>query len=92
LSSRRTRTSAISKIRDDQSYWERVDVYIEEHTEVEFSHGFCPDCFKKMYPGFALQGNGSAAEGSEEPQEPAEPQRKGESQGKGESGNRPAKA
>ena len=39
-------------IRDDQGYWSKVEVYISERTEAEFSHGLCPDCMKKLYPEF----------------------------------------
>jgi hypothetical protein len=38
------------KIRDDQGYWKQVEVYLQEHTEAEFSHGLCPDCKKRLYP------------------------------------------
>ena len=38
------------KIRDDQGYWNQVEAYISKHTEVEFSHGICPDCARKLYP------------------------------------------
>ena len=38
------------KIRDDQGYWTQVDVYIRNHSEVEFSHGICPDCAHELYP------------------------------------------
>jgi PAS domain S-box-containing protein len=38
------------KIRDDEGYWQDVAVYIREHSEVEFSHGLCPDCIKEFYP------------------------------------------
>lgn len=41
---------ACKKIRDDQGYWHQVEVYIQEHAGVEFSHGICPDCSKKLYP------------------------------------------
>lgn len=34
------------KIRDDKGYWSQIEVYI---SEVEFSHGMCPDCEKKAY-------------------------------------------
>lgn len=44
--------SSCKKIRDDQGYWHMVEVYIHEHSEVEFSHGICPDCAKKLYPEF----------------------------------------
>ncbi len=37
--------SYCKKIRDEQNYWHRVESYISEHTEVEFSHGICPACY-----------------------------------------------
>ena len=39
------------KVRDDKDYWLEVERYIEKQTEVEFSHGVCPDCFEtKLRP------------------------------------------
>ena len=38
------------KIRNDKGYWEQVESYISDHTEAEFSHGLCDDCYKKHYP------------------------------------------
>lgn len=35
-------------IRDDQNYWRRVETYISEHADVEFSHSFCPDCYEQF--------------------------------------------
>ncbi len=35
------------KIRNDRNYWQQVESYIGEHTEAEFSHGICPDCYEK---------------------------------------------
>jgi CheY-like chemotaxis protein len=40
------------KIRDDQGYWNNVEKYLRDRSEVEFSHGICPDCRKKHYPSF----------------------------------------
>lgn len=40
------------KIRNDQKSWERLEKYIGDHSEAEFSHGICPECAKKHYPGF----------------------------------------
>jgi PAS domain S-box-containing protein len=37
-------------IRDDKGYWNRIESYIQKHTDTEFSHGLCPDCMKKLYP------------------------------------------
>ena len=42
--------SGCKSIRNDQGYWEKIEVYIREHSEAEFSHGLCPDCLKKLYP------------------------------------------
>ena len=39
-------------IRDDKGYWQRVEQYIGKLTDVEFTHGICPDCAKKLYPEF----------------------------------------
>ena len=36
------------KIRDDQNYWQRVEDYVSEHSEVQFSHGICPDCYTSI--------------------------------------------
>jgi len=40
------------KVRDDKGYWEQVEAYLARHTDVRFSHGICPDCLSKHYPGF----------------------------------------
>jgi DNA-binding response OmpR family regulator len=34
------------KIRSDTAMWQRVEQYIEEHSDAFFSHGICPDCFE----------------------------------------------
>ena len=44
--------SFCKKIRDDKGYWNQIEEYIGEHSEVEFTHGFCPECAKKMYSEF----------------------------------------
>ena len=41
------------KIRTDLGYWEQVEVYIRDHSKVEFTHGICPECAKKLYPGYS---------------------------------------
>ncbi len=40
------------KIRDDGGYWQQVEVYIRDHSEVEFSHSICPECLQELYPEF----------------------------------------
>ena len=44
--------ASCQKIRDDKGYWNKIEAYIEQHSEAEFSHGLCPDCLKKLYPQF----------------------------------------
>ncbi len=44
--------ASCKKIRDDHGYWQQVEVYIQDHSAVEFSHGFCPDCLVKLYPDY----------------------------------------
>lgn len=37
------------KIRDDKGYWNQLEVYMTEHSDILFSHGLCPDCVGKAY-------------------------------------------
>ena len=39
--------AACKKIRDDDGTWHQVDVYIRKHSDVKFSHGLCPECYKE---------------------------------------------
>jgi DNA-binding response OmpR family regulator len=38
--------SYCKKIRDDRNYWQQVESYISEHSEAQFSHSICPDCYE----------------------------------------------
>ena len=42
------------KIRDDNNNWQPIESYINDHSEAQFSHGLCPECAKKLYPGLNL--------------------------------------
>ena len=44
--------SFCKNVRNDKGYWDRVDVYVKQHTEAEFSHSICPDCYKEHYSEF----------------------------------------
>jgi len=41
-------------IRDDKGYWNKIESYIHQHSDAEFSHGICPECAKKYYPDFNI--------------------------------------
>jgi len=45
--------ASCKKVRDDQGYWQQVDVYLRDHTEADVSHGLCQECAEKLYPEFA---------------------------------------
>lgn len=38
------------KIRNDQGYWEQIEVFIRDHSDADFSHGLCEECRNKLYP------------------------------------------
>lgn len=44
--------ASCKKIRNDQGFWDSVEKYVHEHSEAEFTHSMCPDCFRKFYPEF----------------------------------------
>jgi predicted signal transduction protein with EAL and GGDEF domain len=46
--------SGCKKIRDDKGYWSQVESYISKHSEATFSHGLCPGCIEKYFPGIDL--------------------------------------
>jgi len=41
--------SHCKKIRDDQGFWKKIESYISEHSETEFSHSICPECSDELY-------------------------------------------
>jgi PAS domain S-box-containing protein len=41
-------------IRNDKGYWEKIEKYIHEHSDAQFSHGICQECAKKYYPDFNI--------------------------------------
>ena len=45
--------SYCKRIRNDQNYWERVEVYVTDHTEAKFTHGICPPCLDAAKAEFA---------------------------------------
>jgi DNA-binding response OmpR family regulator len=35
-------------IRNDQNYWERVETYFTQHSNVSFTHSYCPNCYERF--------------------------------------------
>ncbi len=44
--------SFCKRIRDEDGHWHRLESYISEHSEAQFTHGFCPQCGRKYYPDY----------------------------------------
>jgi len=40
--------SYCKQIRDDQGQWKKLEAYIHEHSDAEFSHGICPECLARQ--------------------------------------------
>ncbi|MEN8142776.1 MAG: HAMP domain-containing protein [Thermodesulfobacteriota bacterium] len=41
--------ASCKQVRDDRGYWNQIESYIRDNSEVEFSHGICPECADKLY-------------------------------------------
>lgn len=39
----------------DQDSWQRIETYIEEHSDAEFSHGLCPECYREWRKEMGLK-------------------------------------
>ena len=44
--------SFCKQIRNDQGAWQRLEEYIQHHSEAEFSHSICPKCAHEHYPEY----------------------------------------
>ena len=50
------------RIRDAKGHWNQIESYIAQHSAATFTHGMCPECIVKWYPGYpALAAAGKAA-------------------------------
>ena len=65
------------KVRDDGGYWQRVEHYFEQRSEVAFTHGLCPECeadlrqqFEDLVPPWPREDKTLPSVGSEAPQTP----------------------
>ena len=37
-------------VRHDEGYWQQLEIYIRDHSDADFTHGFCPNCMNELYP------------------------------------------
>ena len=40
--------------RDEGGSWQQLEAYLSEHSEAEFSHGICPECYERAKTDFGL--------------------------------------
>ena len=38
------------QIKNEQDEWQKIENFLRNHFGMQFSHGICPDCLKKLYP------------------------------------------
>jgi hypothetical protein len=41
-----------SQVQDEHGLWQELEVYVRKHSNLTFSHGVCPQCFKRLSPRF----------------------------------------
>ena len=41
--------SVCKKIRDKEGRWHQLEVFISKHSEVQFTHGYCPECAEGIF-------------------------------------------
>jgi PAS domain S-box-containing protein len=42
--------ASCKKIRDEKGTWNLLESYIEHHSNAHFTHSFCPECVRRLYP------------------------------------------
>jgi sigma-B regulation protein RsbU (phosphoserine phosphatase) len=40
--------SYCKSVRTDHNYWDQVEHYVAQHSDLQFSHGICPDCYDRV--------------------------------------------
>ena len=40
--------ASCKKIRNEDGTWDELEQFIDEHSQAKFSHGYCPDCEKRV--------------------------------------------
>jgi hypothetical protein len=36
------------RIRNDEGYWKKIEAYMKSHLDLDFTHGICNDCAKRV--------------------------------------------
>lgn len=73
--------SGCKKIRDDQGYWQHLEVYLKDHSDADFTHSLCPECMQKHYPKYYKKAMDEAEELRKKREEDAEAEDEPEKEG-----------
>jgi hypothetical protein len=38
------------RVRNDEGYWQQLELFLQAHSETRISHGVCPECMKREFP------------------------------------------
>ncbi len=44
--------ASCKRIRNAQEEWEALEGYLRDHYAIDFTHGLCPECMERLYPGY----------------------------------------
>jgi len=58
------------RIKVDNQLWEQMEKFISERSRAEFSHGICPDCFKRVVADLDATSNPAPVAGTSAPPPP----------------------
>jgi PAS domain S-box-containing protein len=47
--------ASCKRIFNEAGAWQQMESYIQSHSEMKFTHGLCPDCMQKLYPGYCAR-------------------------------------
>lgn len=42
--------ASCKSVRDDDGFWQSIEVYFAENSATQLSHSICPDCVERLYP------------------------------------------
>ncbi len=49
--------SYCKNIRNDEGYWRKIELYLEEHTDIRLTHSVCPNCADKHFGEYLAKRN-----------------------------------
>lgn len=59
--------ASCKRIRNDRDEWEVLEGFLRDHYAIEFTHGLCPECMERLYPGYPAPPEDADAEPDAQP-------------------------